>query len=229
LELFTRNVVFLGTKKEVLSIEPSKLAHFLRNLDDREMYDSYNVNSTLRAGVQNKTLSHEFLGRVLNMSGVERDGVFYSDKLGLYLYFSEGMLTDFQASDGLNEWAKHWKQLNPRIIDAYESEAKRYWGDNLKQVLHEVNTQANALAGIPNAMSNEFIPLHTDGRGLVNFHMLLVCHYEHEITLADYLILNHGRYEKLLNKSPDELSFYRLGRFDYLFGSDGDLIQAFER
>lgn len=219
LEVFSRNIIFVSTKQGVETVDAAKLSYYLRNLNDVEVYTSYNVEDTLTEGIANRSLSSTFLGKVLG-DNIEPDGVFYASKLNLYLYFTDGHLVDFQASDGLNKWAKHWKQLNPKIIAAYEAQARRYWGNNQKQVLNEINAQSDALAGVPHAVGNEFAPLHRNENGLVNYRMLLTCHYDHPISLADFLALNHGRYKELSQGK------YRLGRFDYLFSNDGALIQA---
>ncbi|MDF7815439.1 hypothetical protein [Hymenobacter sp. YC55] len=179
-ELFSKNIVFISTKDTVRTIDLNKLTHFTRNLGD-SMFDSYSVHSSLTDGIENQSLTSNFISKVLALENIEPNGIFYADKLGLYLYFTNGLLTDFQSSDGLTHWAKRWKQLNPRIIAMIEDEAKRYWKDDHKQVLNEINVQSDALAKIPQAVDNEFIPLHTNSIGVVNFHMLLVSHYKHPL------------------------------------------------
>lgn len=225
LEVFSRNIIFISTKQGVETVDAAKLSYYLRNLNNEEVYTSYNVEDTLTAGIANRSLSSAFLGKVLG-SDIESDGVVYASKLNLYLYFTDGYLVDFQASDGLNKWAKHWKQLNPGLIAAYEAEAKRYWGNDQKRVLNEVNVQSDALAGVPQAVGNEFADLHRTENGLVNYRMLLACHYDQDISLDDFLVLNHGRYQELPSQSS-KLRFFRLGLFDYIF-NDGMFIQGIQ-
>jgi hypothetical protein len=220
-EIFSKNIIFINAKEGIESIDGSKLMPFLQKLTDEKLYDSLDVESTLSEGIDNKSLSSAFLGRILDIKDIDPDGVFFVDKLGMYLYFSNGYLVDFQSSDGLNKWAKYWNQSTPGFTDDYETEAKKHWGRDQKRVLHEVNVQANAAADVPKGMRNEYIPLHTNKNGLINFRMLLACHYDQPISLADFLALNHGRYQELSNQGK-----YRLGRFDYLFSNDGVLIQA---
>jgi hypothetical protein len=221
LEIFSRNIIYVSTKAGVEIVDSTKLKCFLRNLTDTELYKSYTVEDSLKEGIANKSLTSIFLKKVLGDESIESDGVFFASKLNLYLYFNNGYLVDFQSSDGLGKWAKHWKEISSEFIANYEAEAKKYWGNNQKQLLSEVNTQSDALAGVPQAVSNEFTPLHTDKNGLVNFRMLLACHYDQPISLEDFLVLNHGRYEELAAQSK-----YRLGRFDYLFSNDGTLIHS---
>ena len=225
LEVFSRNIIFVGTRDGVEKVDSSKLNYYLRNLNDAELYNNYNVEDTLKDGIENKTLTSSYLSKVLGNSNIEPDGVFYSDKINLYLYFKDGYLSDFQSSDGLNKWAKHFKQLNPQLIDDYEAEAKKYWGNDQKQVLNEVNVQSDALAGVPQATSNEFVSLHRNEKGLINYRMLLTCHYDQDITLKDFLIVNHGRYQEVPNNNSI-LKCYRLGLFEYLFDQDGAFLVA---
>ncbi|TGE06100.1 hypothetical protein [Hymenobacter fodinae] len=223
-ELFSRNIIMVGTKKTVTTINKNSLTHFTRHLTERDLINSYSVSSSLNDGIKNKSLSSSFLARVLGMKGVERDGVFYSERLGLYLYFVDGVLTDFQASDGLGKWAKHFKQINSDIIDAFEAEARRYWGSDNKQVMAEINRQADALADIPDAMQNEYLPLHENTDGSYNFHMMLVCHYEQPIMLDEFLVINHGRYERVTERELGDTNAYKVGRFVYIFSAEGDLL-----
>jgi hypothetical protein len=220
-EIFSKNILFVSAKEGVESVDASKLTTFVKKRTEKELYNSLDAESILSEGIDNKSLSSAFLGRVLAIKDVELDGVFFVEKLGMYLYFSNGYLVDFQASDGLKKWAKYWRQLNPNIINGYETEAKKYWGNDQKRVLHEVNVQADALADLPMNMDNEFIPLHTNKNGLVNFRMLLACHHDRPISLTNFLAINHGRYQELPSQGK-----YRLDRFDYLFSNDGALIQA---
>lgn len=225
-ETFTRNIIYVGTKETESGVDPNKLKFFLKNLTDEELFDSLHIDTVLTNGVENKSLTIEFLARVLGLEDTEPSGVYFSDKLDMYLHFNDGVLVDFQPSDGLNEWAKWLKNANPALVKSYESNARRFWGNNNKQVLNEVNVQASAFSGVPKSFQNEFIPLHKDASGLVNYHMLLVSHYGQKITLPEFLTINHGRHEKLLHQPNEDVSVYRLGKFNYIFGQDGSLHEA---
>lgn len=227
LEAFSRNIVAVCTKTTITTLDPKAVRHYLRNADDRELLDSYDVNSRLTAGIANKSLTAEFLGKVLGMKNIEPNGVFYADKLGMYLHFSGGLLIDFQASDGLNHWAKHWKQVNPNVIEAFKEEAEAYWGNNHTQVLNEINLQSDALADLPQTMKNEYLPLHERSNGLHNYYMLLVCHYGKSMSLPEFKTINHGRYQQLTEQDEDGFQLFRAGRFTYEFAEDGTLVRWF--
>ena len=223
LELFSRNVAYIATKSHVNSIDKKSVYHFLDNLTDKEVYDSYTVEDKLKEAIEAKSFTIDFLAKSLDLDTAEDNGIYYSDKLGMYLYFTNGILTDYQGADGLGIWAKTWKQVRPDLLEQYQRVATYYWGENLKAALNEINTQATAWASTPEAMGNKFVGLHTDNFGSVNFEMLLVCHYNREISLHNFLIINHGRYEKI-SKENHNISNYKLGFFLYSFDEIGNLI-----
>ena len=137
------------------------------------------------------------------------------------LFFIDGRLVSMQSSDGLNEWARHWKNLNATFFSNYEKEARVYWGNNIGQVIKEINMQADAFASIPNAMNNEFTPLHTNDFGNINFAMLKVCHYSYDIDLTAFKFINHGRYKEL------QPNIFRVQDFIYQFDFKGNLENQF--
>jgi hypothetical protein len=223
LEMFSKNIAYIATQSHIKSIDKKQLYHFLEKLTDREIYDSYTVEDKLKEAIEARSFTIDFLAKSLELDTAEDNGIYYSDKLGMYLYFENGILTDFQGADGLGIWAKTWKQVRPDLLEQYQMVATYYWGDNLKAALNEINTQATAWANTPETLNNKFIDLHTDSLGIVNFEMLLVCHYNKAINLHDFLLINHGRYEKIVNESSADSS-YKLGFFLYVFNSAGNLF-----
>lgn len=210
-EVFTNKIIYVLAKTSCLKVSSRDVSHRLRSYDWAEQYDSYTVRDILEKGVANKSLSIEFLSGVLPISDPEPNGIFPVEKIGFYLYFNEGYLTDFQSLDGLGTWAKYFQQLNPRTITLQEAYAKKYWGNNLSQVIKEVNAQCDALANVPEIFKNQYAALHTTEIGTINFVMLLVCHYKRAIGLKEFTELNHGRYQQI---TP---TIYSLGRFIYEF------------
>ena len=224
-KVFSNDIVFIVTKGTTANLTKSQLDHFLKDYKLKEEYNSVETRSILQRGIDNKSLDYEFLSEVLKIKLPDPNGVFFSEFLNLYLYFNKGFLTDFQPSDGLNEWGKYFRAINPLIIENYENVAKKYWGDNSTNVIKEINTQSKALANVPNASKNEYIPLHLDENNTANFHMLMVCHYNKEITLDEFKRINHGRYmqQESLNASAIK---YKLGNFEYEFAHDGSLLSS---
>jgi hypothetical protein len=223
-ELFTTKIVFVRTEESVVNLKKSKVDFFLRNFSVKNQYDSYNVREALQAGVDNQSLDITFLARVLNIKNPALNGVFNVERLGLNLYFENGLLTDFDTATGLGTWAKYFQELNPRLISDYEKQAQKYWGNKLGKVIGEVNVQAEAWSKVPKSINNEFIPLHQTEDGLTDFYMLLACHYDLVMSQGQFLQMNHGRYQELSN--PDSSNkMYRLRNFVYEFDGEGKLLK----
>lgn len=223
LEVFTNNIVFVLTKKTVKTLRKNKVDQFLKKFNWIEEYDSVRTEDILQEGIANSSLEIDFLSRVLNISEPDDTGVFYVEKIGKYLYFNHGFLTDYNSADGLNTWARSWKEINPDFIGLYENAARKHWGNNHQKVYDEINLQAEAYANVPGGLLNEFIPLHKTEFDTVNFVMLMVCHYGENITLEEFKILNHGRYMEQTGDAFDLLSF-QFGVFRYTFLSSGKLV-----
>lgn len=221
-EAFTQNVVFVKTLKSVIRLNPDMVNRYMRGFDPAEEYSDIVKADILERGIANKSLSIGFLAKVLNLGEPSPGGVFYAKDLGLYLYFENGYLSDTQPADGLGKWAKHWQAVNPDFIAGYEEEARRYWGTDTRKILWEVNQQAEALANLPNATQNEYAELHRTESGVVNWIMLMVAHYNMPISLTQFVSINHGRFNELV----DEPKIMQLGRFAYWFGGDGELVQV---
>lgn len=223
MEIFTKNIVYVSTLDSVLSLSKNTVNHFLRDFNLREEFKSYVTHDTLKTGIENKSLSIEFLSRILDIKNPEPNGIFNIPSLSLNLFFTNGYLSDFSSADGLNEWAKSWKEINPRFIESYQREAEHYWKSNISNVFKEINTQADAYANTPEALNNKFVDLHTSKFGNVNFVMLLVCHYERQISLPEFMEINHGRYKELPSIGNKK---YQLGKFSYEFSTDGFLMDT---
>jgi len=224
-EIFTKSIIFVLTENSVQELTSTDISRFLRDFDLDEEYIGYTANSILDSGIENKSLDIDFLSRVLNIENPGPDGVFNVPFLGLNLCFSDGYLTEYMASDGLNEWAKEWKVLNNAFIESYEKEARYFWKGDVGNITREINQQAESYANIPNGMKNEFIKLHTNEYGNINFRMLMVCHYKDKISSIDFEKINFGRFKARTSTSGNKL--YELGRFTYEFSDQGELLDFF--
>ncbi len=222
IEIFSCNIVFVLTKDTVTKLDKSKVDYFLRDFDYDSEFDSYDIDSIFQTGIENMSLSIEFLTRVLNINNAEPNGVFYAKSLDLYLSFKDGLLIDFRSTDGLSKWARYYKQLNPDFIFNIEKTAMKFWGVEKSKIINEINIQCDALASVPEGFKNEFIQLHETNFGSTNYFMLLVCHYEHEISLSQFIEINHGRYKTYT--SSNSVIKFGLDRFIYEFSVDGSLI-----
>jgi len=227
-EIFTDKIAFVLIKSTVSKVDKSKLKRFLDKFNLTEEFDSVRVREILESGVENKSLSIDYLSRVLGLSINEGSGgIFLVEKLGLYLYFADGYLVDIQSSDGLGKWTKYLRDLNENLFNSYVKVAEKYWGGNRKMIESEVNIQGESLASTPNAVNNEFVAKHRSEFGTINFFMLLVCHYNQKINEETFQDINHGRYTKLEN-AVDEVEKYKYNNFVFHFSSDGELLEIKE-
>ena len=137
-------------------------------------------------------------------------------KIGLFEgFFENNILTAFTSTSWDNSATKWLADLNPMMIRKMTEEAKQYHQNDMDS-MEEVNKQAKALLGIPHAVNNEFIPLHTKTNGNVNFYNLLIAHYTNRgYNIDEFLFMNKGRFRKI-NSSTIEV-----GNFIYSFNSLG--------
>lgn len=223
LEIFTRNIVFVMTDKKTTFITERDIKKCMGDYSVTKHYDSIRIKDVLEEGIETESLTVEFLARVLNMPNVSRNGMFYSNKIKTYLYFTNGLLTNYQYDDGFSHWAKHLQKANKTVYDRISKGAYKYRSGDDFQIQKEINIQSEAWGSIPEAFGNEFIPLHTYENGLVNLHMIRVTHYGYPITMNSFQELNFGRYQVIGCEWTSEV-ILRLNRFDYRFDKDGQLI-----
>lgn len=221
-EIFTRNVVFVLTSKKVTFITQRDIDKSLGKFSVNKYFDRKETSDRLSQGIDNRSMSIEFMAKVLSLKDVSRNGMFYSEKIKTYLYFTEGFLTDFHFDDGLFPYAQHLKAVNPKVYNWIADLAYKYWPNNDFQAIKEINIQCEAWANIPEAFGNEFIPLHRTENGGANLHMIRVCHYNYPININQFIEINHGRYKQL----PDDNGNKRFtcGKFNYIFDEDSKML-----
>lgn len=226
LEIFSRNVIFVLTNEKKTFLLEKEVNKFLKNLSVRKEFDNLRVNDELIQGVDNGTLSIDFLAKVLNLRNVSRFGMFYSDQIKTYLYFTDGILTDFHFDDGLFPYAKHLEAVNKTVFNYISSLAYKYWPANDFNAQREINIQCEAWANIPEAFGNEFISLHRTENGGANLHMIRVCHYGYPIDNEQFCIINHGRYQ-VLEQTDNDYIIYTCGNYKYEFDLKSGLLIDF--
>lgn len=134
-ELFTQNIIYVLTTKAVTKLKQSQLTMALRTFKFSDSLDSYTVAGNLDNAITNRSMPVEFLARVLDLKDAAPNGIFYTPKLDLHLYFNDGYLTDYQSADGLRTAARYWKQYDPYMLGCFEIEAQIYWGDDVGKIL----------------------------------------------------------------------------------------------
>lgn len=221
-EIFSRNLVFVLTSKDITYITHKDINKYLKEFSVRKEFDRLRTTDLLTECIENKSLTVDFLSKVLNLKDFSKSGIFFSDKLDIYLYFTEGVLTDFHFDDGLFPYAKHLKSVNPIVYNWIANLANKYWPNNSFQAIKEINIQCEAWANIPEAFGNEFIPLHRTENGGANLHMIRVCHYDYPIKINQFIEVNHGRYEEL--EDTDLNKVYRCGNFIYTFNKESEQL-----
>lgn len=223
LEVFTRNVIFAVTDKKTTFITERDIKKVMGDFSVTRHYESMKIKDVLEAGIEAESMSVEFLSKVLNMPNLSRNGMFYSNKIKTYLYFTNGILTNFQYDDGFSHWAKHLQKVNNTVYDRISKGAYKYRAGDDFQLQKEINIQCEAWGAIPAAFGNEFIPLHTYENGWVNLHMIRVTHYGYPITMKGFQELNFGRYQVISGDGAADVVL-RLNRFDYRFTNNGQLL-----
>lgn len=224
-EIFTRNIVFLHTDKKVTFIDSRELKKAMEAFSVAKHYTSGDIMQILESGIENESLSADFLAKVLNLANVAHNGMFYSQKIKTYLYFTNGKLSNFQYDDGFSARAKELKQVNRTVYDILAKAAYKYRPNDEFSAQKEINIQSEAWATIPQAFSNEFIPLHRYDGGLVNLHMIKVTHYQYPMNRAEFMDLNYGRYQVIAGNGTGDV-ILRLNRFNYRFNQSGNLIES---
>ncbi|WP_028665911.1 hypothetical protein [Runella zeae] len=222
-EIFTKNVKFIQTSKDVVEVSESLVKKHIKGYDlDYDMLLS-TAHDVLQEAIENESFDINFLQRALNLNDNSPNGILYSDKLGLYLYFSEGILYDFQPADGLNQWAKDWKKLNPKMLENYQKEALHYWGKSqIQKVQYEINKQADAWASMKNPIGSPFIHLHKTPFGNINYFNLLIAHQGEKATLDEFVTVNHGRFISI--DTGDKTIKLQVGNFVYHFDETGEIL-----
>jgi hypothetical protein len=225
---FSDKIICVLTEDTVESIEQKDVDNYLVNFNLKDDFDSYDVESTLEDGVKNKSLSKEFLSEVFNNQISDSDS-FVAVEIGYELHFKNGVLSSYNPSDGLNKWAKSWKNEIPERYRKYYSEASRYQTKET-DILKELNAQADAFANTPEGVRNEYIKFHTNNSGVVNYKMLLVAHYNETMNIDEFKLINKGRCE-LSNEFNDKDNYkrttFRVNKGLYTFDEKGKLINSY--
>lgn len=227
---FTDKIIFIVMSDTSKILTNDRINEYLSKYDYSKVFGSSEIESTLNDGVKNKSLSSKFLSEIFNENNLIQNGEINAESIGYTLTIKNGYLIEYKSLDGFNKWAKEWKEKFIEMYFDYRNEASKYWGDNNEKVITEMNVQAEAWAKTPNCMQNEFIELHKNENGVINFKMLLVAHYNEKITLDEFKEINHGRYELISDFSNSEnkkMTTYKVGKTLFSFTEDGKFISSY--
>lgn len=223
-KIFTK-VPILVLTLEKKTVNLNVLKRELEKVDWSFEYDSINIEYILTEGVENRSLSFEYLSSVIELQK-ENESLFLAPSIDLYLNFKGGYLESFTSSDWTNTASKWLKDTNPQLFENMVSEANQFHRSEIEG-MEEVNLQCEAFLNIPSGIENDYIPLHKKPYGNINFFNLLAAHYQsldgNKIALEDFKSVNKGRFIK-----RDHLTF-EVGNFIYQFDSDGWLAGSTEK
>lgn len=227
-EVFTRKIAFIVTDANVTYLSQKDVNKYLKSFSIKKVFNTLRNDEILTTAVENGSFDVEFISKVLNLSNLSHNGMFYSEKIETYLYFTNSILTNFQMDDGLVPYSRHLLEVNKIVFNWISELAYRYWPNDDFKAKREINIQSEAWSRIPKAFGNEFINLHRTENGGSNLHMILVCHYGYPINLAQFDEINHGRYQI----DYDELSnviIIHMGKFIYYFDKVDESLLSFEQ
>ena len=226
-EVFTESIICVITIDELASLSYEKVNDYLIKFSFENEYNASNTESILNKGIINRTLTSNFFEDIFLKSSIDKNGSFIIPEIGYELHFTNGILTRFNSTDGLNKWAKEWKSTNMTLFLKYEESAKKYWGNNNAKILNEINVQADAYSRIP---KNEYIEFHRNKEGMINYKMLLVAHFNEKINLTEFKEINFGRYE-FIDEFNDVSGYirttYRINKVLFTFDKNGKLVNSY--
>lgn len=226
-KIFTTEILFLITLDSITEMPKSAVDQFMMNFNFNNEYDSLNVKAMLTEGIENKSLKLEYLAQVLGFDPQELDGggIIFSEKLNLYLYFSNGLLVDFSSGDGFNEGARFFQSLNPGLFEDYVSAAEHVWGEDTQSVKRMLNIQSECMTKTPEGFNNSLVEKHRGYLGTINFRMLLVCHYKHPIGIEEFQFITKGQSTQVAAVGDPRFWY---NNFLISFDGNGNLIEILE-
>lgn len=222
-KVFTRDPLFICTRTAVSQIDDSELQKCLSAINWDFEYGSFTVENILSRGIENQSLDITFLSSVLNFTHDDTTGIFLSERLGLFLYFRDGILESYTSSDGLGKSAKWLKRVNKDLLDDYGRVAMKYHHSDIRKAIFEVNMQAQAMTAIPNATNNLYCSNHLTENGLVNYYNLNVAHYGGATNVEEFKAVNAGRYTIENDQDNPTCTKIKVGLRSYTFDAGGSL------
>ena len=217
-KIFTKDPVFVMTEDKVKNINLKLVHSELNKINWDFEYSSSNIENILEQGIENQTLTYDYLNSVISLSS-KGDEIYLAKELDLYLQFENNTLVSFASTDGLSAASKWLKSVNFDIFENMLQEAQSYHNSN-EDAIEEINCQCAALRAIPDAINNEFIDNHINAFGNYNFYNLYAAHYasESEITKIEFLLVNKGRIIELTDYK------FIVDGFSYQF-DENDLLE----
>ena len=220
-KVLSKQLVFVLAKTKETKLSYSDVQKELNQIDWNYEYSSLNVEDILQDGINFENFDLTFLKSVIDLKEDE-ENIFTSEQFGLYLQFENGILKAFTSSGWDNSATKWLADINPVMIRKMTEEAREYQQNDM-DTMDEVNRQSKSILGIPHAMKNEFIPLHSKNNGNINFYNLLITHYSNDCNIDDFIFMNKGRFRKINSNTIE------VGHFIYNFNEFGQLESSIRK
>ena len=230
LKSFSDKIICVLTDDSVETLSKKEVDDYMLSFDIKKDLSTYSIEKDLQDGIEKKTLKLEFLMDIFNVKDVDINGSFVASSIGYELFFQNGILVNYNSSDGLNKWSREWKTSRTSVYDSYYREAKYYLKDDINSIIYEINEQADAFSKIPNGNLNEYIDFHKTKFGNVNYKMLIVAHYNEKIDIAEFKKINFGRYELINEFTADngyKSTIYKVNKTLYTFDEKGNLTNSY--
>lgn len=216
----TKKLQFVLTENREMKISFSDVLKAQKSIDWDFEYSDLNIEDILQEGVEMGNFSLDFI-KSITILKKEEENLYNSEKFELYFQFENDILISFSSSKWDNSSTKWLKGVNQKMVDNLLKEAKRFQRNEI-EAMQEVNAQTKALLNIPEATGNEYISLHTNENGNINFYNLVIVHYTQDCKKDNLLFMNKGRYKKI-----DDYN-YEIGSFKFEFGNENKLINIYE-
>ena len=216
----SRKLQFVLSKNPQIKISYTDVLNASKNIDWDFEYSDLNVEDILQEGIESENFNLDFVKSILDLK-IEDKNLYKSNKFGLYLHFENNILKAFSSSEWEHSSTKWLKTINQKMIENMTEEAKQYHRNEI-EAMEEVNNQTKAFMNVPNAMKNEYLSLHKNHRGNINFFNLVIAHYTKDCGQDEFLFMNKGRFEKIDNQ------IFRVGNYNYEFDKEKDLIDVYE-
>lgn len=217
--VLTKRLQYVLSENPQTKISYSDILKATKTIDWDFEYSDLNVEDIFQEGIELENFELDFVKSILDLTKEDKN-LYKSDRFGLYLHFENDILKAFTSSEWENSSTKWLKDINQTMVENMIKEAKQYHRNEI-EAMEEVNGQTKALMNIPEAMKNEFIPLHKNDRGNINFFNLLIAHYTQDCKQEEFIFMNKARFEKTDNKT------YRVGNYKYEFDSNKELISVY--
>lgn len=226
----SKSIIGIISRKSYKNLKQDDVNRFMKDFDYNFTYGSISREEDLEDAIKNGTYSKEFICDVLDLPYEDfKDIDILTDLLNGFNYkFENGVLVGYNTLEGVEGYAKQFKEENPQFFQEVYDFAKENWGDDEEKVLYYVNGQLNSFAKIGGGFRNEILPLfHIEGDYVYNFKILDVISNNQNISLDDFLFFTNGD-ARLINERESSIGTiytYVYKNIFFMFTEDGTFIK----